>query len=126
MRDALTVRILQRIGHARADPGALQVRELDAGAQQILQRTARDPLDHQVSEFVAKARIENGQDVRVMQAPGRLGLAHECLLDVAARFGSQRRPGRHDLHRLDHQFPGHHPRRCADHVAALAGSYIGL
>ncbi len=89
VRDAIGVRAFERVGDACADAGALHVGRPQPAGQQFVQRAPIDALDDQEAEGVAQAGIEDGDDVRMLQAAGRLRLAHERLFDALALVGRQ-------------------------------------
>ena len=79
VHDAVAVRVVQRLGHLAGEPDGVLDRQLDFALQPVAQGLALD-VGHRVPEpACCLARVEHGQDVRVLE-PGRgLDLAQEAL-----------------------------------------------
>ena len=73
------VRVVQRLGHLAGEPDRVLDRQLDLALQPVAQALALD-VRHRVPEPPCRlARVEHGQDVRVLQPGGGLDLAQESL-----------------------------------------------
>jgi hypothetical protein len=77
--DALGVRVRERLGDAREDAHALAEVEPLHG---VRERAAFDELHDEVGEAVDVARVVDGDDARVAEARGGMGLAPEALDDL--------------------------------------------
>ncbi len=80
VRNALTMRVLDRVGDARDHACAVHEVRPPAAGDQFMQQSAAYPFDRHVARVMDPASLEHGDDVRVMQLAGGLRLAHERLL----------------------------------------------
>ena len=88
VHDAVPVRVVQRLGYLAGEPDGVLDRQLHFALQPVAQALALD-VGHRVPEpACCLARVEHGQDVRVLE-PGRgLDLAQEALrAEHRAEFG---------------------------------------
>ncbi len=99
--DAHGVRVAERIGDA-LDEGEDLVRREEVRLLRVLDEIlALEVLHRDVAEVVLLARVEDGDDVRVVEAPGRFRLAEEALLGVGELVRLEFRRERHRLDRDD-------------------------
>jgi hypothetical protein len=80
VHDALAVRVAERLGGAGDDAHRLVDRQQVAGLAVGHEVAAFQQLHRDVAQVVLLAGVVDGDDVRVRQAPGGLGLAEETLL----------------------------------------------
>ncbi len=89
VHDSVAVRVLERVGHFPRDPHRVVHGQLLFAYQPVAQRFALDVRHHVEDEAVGLARIEQRQDVRMLQIGRRLDLGEEPL---AAEHGRELRP----------------------------------
>ena len=76
---AVAVGVVERVGDFGRDPDRIVDRELLLAGQPIAQRFALDERHHVVSGAVHFARVDQAEDVRMLQGRDRLDLAQEPL-----------------------------------------------
>jgi hypothetical protein len=79
MDDAVPVGVVQRVGHRHSDLDGLVDAELGVAVELASERLAVDERHDVVEEAVGGARIEQRQDMRVLQRRRGLDLDHEPL-----------------------------------------------
>jgi hypothetical protein len=77
--DVVAVGVVQRVGRLPRDADRLVHAELALAVELVPERLALDERHHVVEEPVGLARIEEGQDVGVLQVGGGLDLREEAL-----------------------------------------------
>jgi len=88
--DTVGVRILERRGHVRGDPDCLVDRELVFAIETVPQRLPVHEWHDVPEEAVRPARVEQGQNVRVLKVGRRLDLGEEALgADRRRELGSE-------------------------------------
>ena len=81
----VAVRVVQRVGHLGGDPHRLVDAELRLAVQLVADRLALDVGHDVVEEAVGLARVEQRQDVRVLQCGGGLDLLRRTARRRARR-----------------------------------------
>ncbi len=88
MHDATRVRVVQRVGDVARDAHRVIHAELRFAIEFGAQRFAVDERHHVIQESVDRARVEQRQNVRMLQRRGGLDFLHKPL---GAEHGSQLR-----------------------------------
>jgi len=104
------VRVIERVGKLGAEFGRGLGRDARRLAQHLLQRAALDELHGDVGDAVLLARLEDGDDMRVLETCRGARLAKKALARHGHDLGGQRR--RQDLER--HLAPGLRVERAED------------
>ncbi len=94
VHDAVTVRVVQRLGYLAGEPDGVLDRQLHFAVQAVAQALALD-VRHRVPEpACCLARVEHGQDVRVLEPGCRLDLAQEAIrAEHRSEFGVEHLEG---------------------------------
>ena len=87
--DAVAVRELERVGDVGRDPGRFHRRERAVSVEHVAERLPVDVLHHDEGRVVLLAPVVHRDDVRVVQARGRLRFTAEPLDE--RRVGRERR-----------------------------------
>ena len=90
MNDVVAMRVVQRVGHFSRDPDGLVDAELRFPVQLLPQRFPLDVRHHVIKERVGLARVEQRQDIRVLEARRCRDLLHEPFgPEDGGEFGAQ-------------------------------------
>jgi hypothetical protein len=90
----VAVGVVQGVGHLGGDPDGVGHRQLLLPIEALPERLALDERHHVEQEAVGLARVEQGQDVRVLQVGGELDLGQEALgPDHGCELGAQELQG---------------------------------
>ena len=76
---AVPVRVVERVGDLARDPHRVVDRELLLAVEPVAERLALDERHDVVEEAVGLARVEQREDVRMLQIGGELDLGEEPL-----------------------------------------------
>ena len=88
--DAVAVRVVERRGDLGGDAHRVGHRQLLFAADPVADGLALDERHHVIEEAVGVARVDEPEDVRVLQVGGGLDLGEEALgADHGAEFGTQ-------------------------------------
>ena len=88
--DAVAVRVVERGGDLAGDPDRVVDRELLLPVEPVAQRLALDERHDVEEEAVGLARVEQREDVRVLEVGGELDLGQEPLgADHGGELGTQ-------------------------------------
>ncbi len=94
--DAVLLRVVERVGHLRGDLRRRGERGARQLAQHLLQRASLEQLHRDVGHAGVLADVEDGDDIRMVEAAGRARFAQEALAHLVQDLGRQLRQQRLD------------------------------